>query len=162
MSVIDNLIEANRDYARTVSGGTPGTPTRQVAVLTCMDCRIDPLRALGLDLGQAHVLRNAGGLVTADAIRSLAISQHKLGTTAVMIIQHTQCGLGSFSDQEFCSALEHETGTAPPWSPQPFGDQDQNVRDAVRAARSSPFLPHRDNIRGFIFDVETGLLRAVS
>lgn len=156
------LLEANHDYAARFPGGLPVAPTRQVAALTCMDCRIDPLRALGLDLGEAHLLRNAGGLVTADAIRSLAISQHKLGTTSVMIIQHSKCGLGGFSDNEFCSSLQQDTGQSPPWSPQPFGDQDQNVRDGVRAVHSSPFLPHRDDIRGFIFDVDTGLLREVT
>jgi carbonic anhydrase len=127
-----------------------------------MDCRIEPLQELGLHLGSAHVIRNAGGLITDDAIRSLAISQHKLNTDAIMIIQHTRCGLTSFDDDDFRAELESQTHSNPPWSPQPFGDQDRNVQDALTAARSSPFLPRREHVRGFIFDVDTGLLREIS
>lgn len=161
MSAIDPFLDANREYAKTFSGGLPGTPARKVAVVTCMDCRIDPLRALGVNLGDANVIRNAGGLVVEDTIRSLAISQRKLGTTAIMIIQHTRCGLSTFSDDEFRAELAAETGVTPPWGPRPFGQQEDNVRAALEAIRTSPFLPHTDDVRGFIFDVDTGLLSEV-
>lgn len=126
-----------------------------------MDCRIDPLRALGVEVGDANVIRNAGGLVVAETIRSLAISQHKLGTTAIMIIQHSRCGLSSFSDDEFRAELTADTGETPPWAPQPFGEQHENVRVALNQIRTSPFLLHKDDVRGFIFDVDTGLLNEV-
>lgn len=161
MSVLEPLIKANKTYATSFPDGLPAEPDHRLAVVTCMDCRIEPLRALGLNLGAAHVIRNAGGVLTSDVVRSLAISQHKLGTTAVMILQHTRCGLSSFSDEDFRSALQHETGSTPLWSPQPFGEQPQNLREAVRASETSPFLPHRDEIRGFLFDVDTGLLHEV-
>lgn len=161
VSAIDPLVAANREFATTHPGGLPGTPGRKVAVVTCMDCRIDPVRALGVAVGDANVIRNAGGLVVEDTIRSLAISQHKLGTTAVMIIQHTRCGLSTFSDAEFRADLAAETGVTPPWGPRPFGAQDDNVRAALRQIRTSPFLPHTDDVRGFIFDVDTGLLSEV-
>lgn len=162
VSAIDPLVDANAEFAKTYSGGLPGTPARKVAVVTCMDCRIDPVRALGVTVGDANVIRNAGGLVVEDTIRSLAISQRKLGTTAIMIIQHTQCGLSTFSDEEFRAELEAETGATPPWEPRPFGAQEENVRTALERVRTSPFLPHTDDVRGFIFDVDTGLLSEVT
>ncbi len=162
MSVIDSLLAANQEYAEGHPTALSPEPDHRLAILTCMDCRIEPLQELGLHLGSAHVIRNAGGLITDDAIRSLAISQHKLGTDAIMIIQHSRCGLTGFSDDEFQAELERQTHRKPPWSPQPFGDQDQNVRDALTTARSSPFLPRREEIRGFIFDVDTGLLHEVA
>lgn len=163
MSAIDPLVEANRGFAQEFStGGLPGTPVRRVAVVTCMDCRIDPVRALGVTVGDANVIRNAGGLVVEDTIRSLAISQRKLGTNAVMIIQHTRCGLSTFSDEEFRTELTEETGIRPPWGPRPFGDQQDNIRAALDRIRNSPFLPYRDDVRGFVFDVDTGLLSEVT
>jgi carbonic anhydrase len=161
VSEIDPLVAANIEFAKDFSGGLPGTPARKVAVVTCMDCRIDPVRALGVTVGDANVIRNAGGLVVEDTIRSLAISQRKLGTTAIMIIQHTRCGLSTFSDEEFRAELAAETGVTPPWGPRPFGAQEENVRAALERIRTSPFLPHTDDVRGFIFDVDTGLLTEV-
>lgn len=162
VSAIDPLLQANAEFAKTFPGGLSGEPARKVAVVTCMDCRIDPVRALGLTVGEANVIRNAGGLVVEDTIRSLAISQRKLGTTAIMIIQHTRCGLATFSDEEFRSELAAETGVTPPWGPRPFGALEDNVRAALERIRTSPFLPHIDDVRGFIFDVDTGLLSEVS
>lgn len=161
MSVVDDLIRANTQYAETFPTGLSAQPTHGLAVLTCMDCRLDPLRALGLDLGTAHILRNAGGVVTEDVLRSLAISQHKLNSRGIMLIQHTRCGLTSFSDTAFRTALEADTGSTPPWKPQPFGEQQQNVREDLDALRSSPFIPYCDQARGFIIDVDTGLLHEV-
>jgi carbonic anhydrase len=161
VSAIDPLVDANRFYALERSGAITGTPARRIAVVTCMDCRIDPVHALGIHIGDANVIRNAGGLVVEDTIRSLSISQRKLGTTAIMIIQHTKCGLATFSDEEFRTELENETGVRPPWDPRPFGPQEDNVRAALERIRTSPFLPHRDDVRGFVFDVDTGLLHEV-
>lgn len=162
MSAIEPLVTANQDFARAFGGGIPGVPGRRVAVITCMDTRIDPLRALGLVPGDAHIIRNAGGLVTDDALRSLVISQRKLETTAVMVIQHTRCGLGTYDDADFRQELEQETGRAVPWAATEFGDQQDNVRAAVQLVRRSPFLPHVDDVRGFIYDVDSGLLTEVS
>lgn len=161
VSAIDPLVTANQDFASSFTGGIPGVPGRRVAVITCMDTRIDPLRALGLVPGDAHIIRNAGGLVTEDALRSLVISQRKLETTAVMIIQHTRCGLGSYDDAEFRDELQSETGQPVPWGPTPFDDQQDNVREAVRTVRASPFLPQVDDVRGFVYDVDSGLLTEV-
>lgn len=162
VSAIDPLVNANRTAAEDFSGGLPGAPAGKVAVVTCMDARIDPAQALGLAPGDAHVIRNAGGLVTEDALRSLVISQRKLGTTAVMVIQHTKCGLGSYRDDEFRTELKTETGAEPPWPPTAFGDQDANVREAIATVKAAIHLPHRDDVRGFIFDIDTGRLREVA
>jgi carbonic anhydrase len=161
VSAIDPLVQANLEFSKGFSGPQSGIPARQIAVVTCMDARIDPVQALGITVGDANVIRNAGGLIVEDTIRSLAISQRKLGTTAVMIIQHTRCGLSTYDDEEFRSELAAETGTTPPWGPQPFGRPDDNVREAIERVRSSEFLPHTDDVRGFIFDVDSGLLREV-
>jgi carbonic anhydrase len=157
------LVEANHTYSENFPyAGIPGVPARQIAVVTCMDCRIDPLRALGLEVGEANILRNAGGLVTDDVIWSLATSQRKLGTTAVMVIQHSRCGLSTFSDEEFVAELTQETGQKPPWGPRPYAtDQETNIRTALQAIRTSPYLPHRDDVRGFIFDVDTGQVNEI-
>lgn len=162
VSAIDPLINANRDAATEFAGGLPGAPAKAVAVVTCMDARIDPARALGLAPGDAHVIRNAGGLITDDALRSLVISQRQLGTTAVMVIQHTRCGLGTYRDEDFRAELTAETGAEPPWAPTDFGDPDQNVRNAVATVKASPYLVRTDDVRGFIFDVDSGLLREVA
>lgn len=162
MSAIDPLVQANREFAKSFTGGLPGTPARKVAVVTCMDCRIDPVRALGVTVGDANVIRNAGGLVVEDTLRSLAISQRKLGTTAIMIIQHTRCGLSTYDDAEFREELAAETGITPPWGPRPFGAQEDNIRAALAQIHSSPFLLYKEDVRGFIFDVDTGLLTEVT
>jgi carbonic anhydrase len=162
VSAIDPLVQANREFAQSFAGGLPGTPARKIAVVTCMDCRIDPVRALGVSVGDANVIRNAGGLIVEDTLRSLAISQRKLGTTAIMVIQHTRCGLSTYDDAEFRAELEAETGVAPPWGPSPFGAQEDNVRTAVEQLRTSALLPYTDDVRGFVFDVDTGLLTEVT
>jgi carbonic anhydrase len=137
-------------------------PAKAIAVLTCMDCRIDPLTALDLKPGDAHVLRNAGGAVTDDVIRSLAISQRKLGTRAVALVHHTDCGMLTLTDDSFRAELQRETGMSPPFAIESFADIEADVRQSILRVRSSPFLLHRGDVRGFIYDVETGELREVS
>jgi carbonic anhydrase len=137
-------------------------PAQALAVVTCMDCRVDPLPMLGLQPGEAHVLRNAGGVVTDDVIRSLAISQRKLDTQAVTLVHHTDCGMLSLSDDEFRAELQRETGMSPPFAIESFGDIEADVRQSILRVRSSPFLLHRDQVRGFVYDVDEGQLREVS
>ncbi|MDQ3937030.1 MAG: carbonic anhydrase [Actinomycetota bacterium] len=127
-----------------------------------MDARIDPLRVLGLELGDAHVIRNAGGIVTDDEIRSLAISQRLLGTEEVVLIHHTECGMLGLDDDDFRGTLREEAGEEPEWRPGGFADLDEAVRDAIERVRSSPFLPHTGRVRGYVYDVQTGELREVS
>jgi carbonic anhydrase len=134
----------------------------QVAILTCMDARIDVYRILGLDPGQAHVLRNAGGLITEDVVRTLAISQRKLGTREVLLMQHTKCGLIGFDDAAFRAELEAETGTRASWSSHGLSGQEDDLREAVRELRENPMLLHRDQIRAAIYDVESGAVREVA
>lgn len=136
-------------------------PSRQLAVVTCMDCRIDVPAALGLAVGEAHVLRNAGGVVTDDVIRSLAISQRKLGTREVMLVHHTGCGMQTLSEEGFRAELQEATGIAPPFAIESFTDLEADVRQSILRVRRSPFLPHRDAVRGFIYDVDTQHLREV-
>lgn len=160
-SAADPLLAANRDYAAAFRGaGAAAHPVRRVTVVTCMDARINVHAVLGLEPGDAHVLRNAGGVVTDDIIRSLAVSQRGLGTTSVMLVHHSRCGMLSMTE-DFCRELEDETGVRPGWRVQGFTDIDQDVRDSVERVRTSPFLPHRDDVRGFVYDVDTGLLREV-
>jgi carbonic anhydrase len=140
----------------------PRRPARKLAVLACMDARLDPAQLLGLALGDAHVIRNAGGVVSDDAIRSLAMSQHLLGTEEIVLIQHTDCGLLSITDEEFAARLEREAGRRPEWHAHAFDDLEQNVRDSVAKLRSDPFLLHTDKVSGFVYEVETGRLREVS
>ena len=162
MSQTDELIESNRAYAATFDkGDLAAPPARRVAVLTCMDARIDPARALGLAEGDAHVIRNAGGVVTDDEIRSLAISQHMLGTEEIVLIHHTECGMLTFSDDEFAERMEQATGQRPPWPAHAFPDLDENVRASIRLIQESPFIPHTSSVRGFVYDVKTGALREV-
>ena len=162
MSSTDELIENNRAYAAAFGkGDLAAPPAKRVAVLTCMDARIDPARALGLEEGDAHVIRNAGGVVTDDGIRSLAISQHLLGTEEVVLIHHTECGMLTFSDEEFAERMERATGQRPPWPAHAFRDLEENVRASVRAIEESPFIPNRSSVRGFVYDVKTGALREV-
>jgi carbonic anhydrase len=163
MSFTDQLLKHNDAYAAGFDmGHLPAEPRKPVAVLTCMDARIDPHRALGLAEGDAHVIRNAGGVANDDAIRSLVVSQRKLGTREVLVILHTRCGMRTFDEEDFRRELHAETGVAPQWETTAFHDPiDDDVRRAVERLRASPFLPHRDAIRGFVYDVETGHVREV-
>ncbi|MFB6516395.1 beta-class carbonic anhydrase [Streptomyces sp. NPDC056401] len=161
-TVTDRLVESNRAYAaRFAAPGRSARPVLGVAVVSCMDARIDLHAALGLELGDCHTLRNAGGVITDDTIRSLTISQRALGTRSIVLIHHTGCGLQSLTE-DFRLDLEAEVGQRPTWAVDAFRDVDQNVRQSMRRVRSSPFLPRTDDVRGFVFDVETGLLREVA
>jgi carbonic anhydrase len=163
VTVIDELIANNQAFAAgpPAAGGLDARPRRGVAVVTCMDARLDVFAALGLEIGDAHVLRNAGGVVTDDVIRSLAISQRRLGTSAVMLIHHTGCGMQLLTDDEFRAELQEETGIAPAFAIESFTDAEANVRQSIERVRRSPFLPHRDDVRGFVYDVESHRLREV-
>ncbi|MBX6764436.1 MAG: carbonic anhydrase [Rubrobacteraceae bacterium] len=163
MSVIDELLQNNERYAREFDkGDLPAPPSRRVAIVACMDARLDIHRILGLEEGEAHVIRNAGGVITEDAIRSLLISQRMLGTEEVMLIHHTGCGMTSFRDDEARAEIERETGIRPPFVLEAFGDPEDDVRQSIRRLQASPFIPRKDAIRGFVYEVETGRLREVS
>ena len=162
MSNTDDVLGNNESYASSFSkGDLPLPPGRKLAVLACMDARLDPARILGLEEGDAHVIRNAGGVVSDDAIRSLAISQNLLGTEEIVLIHHTDCGMLTFTDDEFASKLEEETGSRPEWVAHSFNDLDENVRDSIERIRADPFVPRTDKVRGFVYEVETGRLREV-
>ena len=161
MSVTDEYLENNRRYAQTFPGPLPLPPSRQVAVVACMDARLDVYRILGLNEGEAHVIRNAGGVVTDDEIRSLAISQRLLGTREIVLIHHTDCGMLTFTDDAFKKSIQDETGIKPAWSAEAFGDLDEDVRQSIARITASPFVPHTDQVRGFVFDVATGKLNEV-
>ena len=162
MSVTDDLLRNNEEYARAFDkGDLPLPPAKGVAVVACMDARLDVHAMLGLELGDAHVIRNAGGVITDDEIRSLLISQRLLGTTEVILIHHTGCGMLTFSDDEVAESIESDTGVRPPFSLESFPDLDGNVRDSIEKIRTSPFIPHKDSVRGFVYEVETGRLREV-
>jgi carbonic anhydrase len=162
MSTTDDLLRNAQAYADNFDkGDLPLPPARKVAVLACMDARLDPNAVLGLQEGDAHVIRNAGGVVTDDAIRSLAISQRLLGTEEVVVIHHTGCGMLTFDDDEFKRSIQEEVGIKPTWSAESFGDLDEDVRQSVARIRASPFIPRKDSIRGFVYEVETGRLREV-
>lgn len=163
MTATDEMLAANQRYAAGFEKpGLPGPPSRGVAVVACMDARLDVYRALGLAEGEAHVIRNAGGVVTDDVLRSLAVSQRKLQTREVVLLHHTKCGMTSFTDDEFVAELEADTGQTPPWAPGAFPDTEQDVRDSLAAVRSSAFLPHTDAVRGFVYDVDTGALSEIA
>ncbi|HVS99703.1 MAG TPA: carbonic anhydrase [Solirubrobacterales bacterium] len=165
MGVIDELVSANRAATEAGDGRdatVSGTPSRGVAIVTCMDCRLDLPRALGLAVGEAHVLRNAGGVITDDVIRSLALSQHKLGTREVMLIHHDNCGMQTVSDDGFREELREATGVAPAFAIESFTDVEADVRQSVLRVRRSHFLPHRDAVRGFVYDVDTHALREIA
>jgi carbonic anhydrase len=162
-SQIDALLAANRMYAdQRDRAHLPGAPSRGVAIVTCMDCRVDVVTALGLQLGEAHVLRNAGGVITDDMIRSLAISQRKLGTREVMLVHHTHCGMLTLTDDGFRAELQAATGTTPSFAIESFGDLESDVRQSLLRVRRCEFLPHRDAVRGFIYDVDTHRLHEVN
>jgi carbonic anhydrase len=161
--VIRDLVEHNARWAEHFKwAGLPTPPQRKLAIVVCMDSRIDVFDALGLGVGEAHVIRNAGGIVTDDVIRSLVISQRFLDTEAVFLIQHTRCGMQTFSDDELRDSLEQETGIRPEWPIGAFTDLDKSVQDSVDKIRDTPFLKCRDKVWGFVYDVETGLLRKIS
>ncbi len=162
MSAIDELLAHNAAYAATFdAAGRVRYPSRKLVVLACMDSRLDVFGLLGLDQGEAHVLRNAGGVVTDDAIRSLAISQRLMGTEEVVLIHHTDCGMLTLTDDQFKDDLERDTGIRPAWAVESFSDLDANVRQSMARIRVSPFVPHRDKVRGFVYDVDTGALREI-
>jgi carbonic anhydrase len=159
MSVTDELlVNAQRYRAGFDRGGLPMRPTRRLAVLACMDARLNPL---GLAEGDAHIIRNAGGMVTDDVRRSLAISQRLLGTREIILIYHTDCGMRTFTDDEFKASIEAETGIRPSWAAETFTDTDTDLRQSIARIVADPFIPHKESVRGFVYDVRTGGLREV-
>ncbi|MEU0308292.1 beta-class carbonic anhydrase [Streptomyces cyaneofuscatus] len=161
MSVTEEFLAHNEVYASTFDGPLPLPPARRTAVVACMDARLNPYGILGLAEGDAHVIRNAGGVVTEDVARSLAISQRLLGTREIVLIHHTDCGMVTFSDDAFRQGIEKETGIRPPWSAEAFPDAADDVRQSLRRVTGSPFIPHTGQVRGFVFDVATGRLDEV-
>ena len=162
MSVTDELLENAKSYAASFDkGDLPLPPGKKVAVVACMDARLNPYGILGLQEGDAHVIRNAGGVVTSDGIRSLAISQRLLGTEEIILIHHTDCGMLTFTDDEFKRSIQDETGIKPEWAAEAFGDLDEDVRQSIARIKASPFIPKKDSVRGFVYEVETGRLREV-
>jgi carbonic anhydrase len=162
MSVTDELLANNQRYADNFRGELPLPPAKHVAVVACMDARLNVYAILGLAEGEAHVIRNAGGVVTDDEIRSLAISQRLLGTREIILIHHTDCGMLTFTDDEFKAGILKETGIKPEWAVEAFDDLDTDVRQSIARIKASPFIPHTDAVRGFVFDVATGRLNEVS
>jgi carbonic anhydrase len=163
MTVTDELLRNNDAYAAEFAkADLPMPPGRRVAVLACMDARLDPARALGLEEGDAHVIRNAGGVATDDALRSLVISQRLLGTEEIVLIHHTDCGMVTFRDDDVKDAIEADTGIRPSFALEAFPDAADDVRQSIRRIVASPFLPHKDHIRGFVYDVKTGRLEEVT
>ncbi len=161
MSVTDELLANNADYASNFSGPLPLPPAKGVAVVACMDARLDVYRILGLNEGEAHVIRNAGGVVTDDEIRSLAISQRLLGTQEIILIHHTDCGMLTFTDDGFKKSIQDDVGIKPAWSAEAFPDLDEDVRQSIARIKASPFIPNKGSVRGFVFDVATGKLNEV-
>jgi carbonic anhydrase len=163
VSVTDELLANNEAYAASFDkGDLPLPPAKRVAVVACMDARLNPYGILGLHEGDAHVIRNAGGVVTDDEIRSLAISQRLLGTEEIILIHHTDCGMLTFTDDDFKRSIQDDVGIKPGWAAEAFGDLDEDVRQSVARITSSPFIPHKDSVRGFVYDVRTGKLREVA
>ncbi|HWF79599.1 MAG TPA: carbonic anhydrase [Streptosporangiaceae bacterium] len=162
MSVTDEYLANNARYAEAFSGPLPMPPSRGVAVVACMDARLNVYAILGLADGEAHVIRNAGGVVTDDEIRSLAISQRLLGTREIILIHHTDCGMLTFTDDDFKRSIQDDTGIKPAWAAESFRNLDEDVRQSIARIKASPFVPHKDAVRGFIFDVATGRLDEVS
>ena len=162
MSTTDDLLRNAEEYAASFDkGDLPLPPAKGVAVVACMDARLIPTKVLGLEEGDAHVIRNAGGVVTDDEIRSLAISQRLLGTTEIVLIHHTDCGMLTFTDDEFKRSVQDDTGIKPEWAAEAFSDLDEDVRQSIARIQASPFIPHKDSVRGFVYEVETGKLREV-
>lgn len=161
MSVTDELLANNAAYAANFTGPLPLPPAKHVAVLACMDARINVYGVLGLNEGEAHVIRNAGGVVTEDEIRSLAISQRLLGTEEIILIHHTDCGMLTFTDDGFKKSIQEDVGVKPAWAAEAFTDLDEDVRQSIARIRNSPFIPKKESVRGFVFDVATGKLNEV-
>ncbi|HWC78867.1 MAG TPA: carbonic anhydrase [Pseudonocardiaceae bacterium] len=162
MSVTDELLANNARYAETFSGPLPLPPSKKVAVVACMDARINVYGALGLAEGEAHVIRNAGGVITEDEIRSLAISQRLLGTEEIILIHHTDCGMLTFTDDDFRKSILADVGVKPGWAAEAFDDLEVDVRQSIERIKASPFVPNKNSIRGFVFDVATGKLDEVA
>jgi carbonic anhydrase len=163
MSTTDDLLRNNEAYADTFDKGHLAMPpTKKVAVVACMDARLQPNRILGLEEGEAHVIRNAGGVITDDEIRSLAISQRLLGTEEIILIHHTDCGMLTFTDDDFRRSLLEEVGMKPNWTSEAFSDLEEDVRQSIARIEASPFIPHKESVRGFVYDVKTGRLTEVT
>ena len=163
MSSTDELLANNERYAASFDkGDLPLPPAKKTAVVACMDARLNVHGLLGISEGDAHIIRNAGGVVTDDAIRSLAISQRLLGTEEIILIHHTDCGMLTFTDDEFRAAIEKDTGIRPAWAAEAFPDLDADVRQSIARIKASPFILNKDSVRGFVYEVETGRLREVS
>jgi carbonic anhydrase len=161
MSVTDEYLANNAEYVASFSGPLPLPPAKHIAIVACMDARLNVYGALGIKEGEAHVIRNAGGVITEDEIRSLAISQRLLGTQEIILIHHTDCGMLTFTDDEFKQSIQQEIGIKPPWAAESFPDLETDVRQSIARIEASPFVPKKDAIRGFIFDVATGQLNEV-
>ena len=163
MTVTDELLtNAERYAAGFTKGDLPLPPAKQIAIVACMDARLNPYGVLGLTEGDAHVIRNAGGVITADQLRSLAISQRLLGTEEIILIHHTDCGMLTFTDDQFKNDIQADTGLRPPWAAEAFGDLDEDVRQSIGRIKADPFIPRKDSVRGFVYDVATGGLREVT
>jgi carbonic anhydrase len=163
VSVTDELLANNEAYAASFDkGDLPLPPGKRVAVVACMDARLNPYGILGLHEGDAHVIRNAGGVVTDDEIRSLAISQRLLGTEEIILIHHTDCGMLTFTDDDFKRSIQDEVGIKPEWAAEAFGDLDEDVLQSIARIKASPFIPRKESVRGFVYDVGTGKLREVT
>ncbi len=163
MSVTDDLLRNAEGYSRGFDkAALPMPPGGKVAIVACMDARLNLYGLLGLNEGEAHIIRNAGGVITEDAVRSLAISQRLLGTEEIVLIHHTDCGMLTFSDDEFRRAIQDDTGIKPAWAPEAFPDVDEDVRQSLARVHASPFIPHKDSLRGFVYEVESGRLREVT
>lgn len=163
MSTTDELLDNAKAYAaRFDKGDLPLPPGRKIAVVACMDARLNPYGLLGLQEGDAHVIRNAGGVITEDEIRSLAISQRLLGTEEIILIHHTDCGMLTFTDDAFKRTIQDETGIKPAWSAEAFTDLDEDVRQSVARIKANPFVPRKGSVRGFVYDVTNGTLREVA
>ena len=161
MTFTEEVLANNQRYAETFSGPLPLPPSKHLAVVACMDARLNVYAALGLNEGEAHVIRNAGGVVTADEIRSLSISQRLLGTEEIILIHHTDCGMLTFSDDDFKASIQQDVGIEPAWAAEAFSDLDEDVRQSIARIKASPFIPRKDAVRGFVYEVETGKLREV-
>ena len=163
MTVIDELVENAGAYEASFDKGELALPpSRRVAIVACMDARLNPYGLLGLQEGEAHVIRNAGGVITDDEIRSLAISQRLLGTEEIMLIHHTDCGMLTFTDDDLRRQIQEDTGVKPEWAAEAFDDLEEDVRQSVARIKVSPFIPRKEKIRGFVYEVETGRLREVT
>src|ERR1700727_1888332 len=162
MTTTDQLLENAKGYASAFDkGDLPMPPGRKVAIVACMDARLNPYGLLGLAEGDAHVIRNAGGVITEDEIRSLAISQRLLGTEEIILIHHTDCGMLTFTDDDFKRSVQDDVGIKPEWAAEAFSDLDEDVRQSIARIKASPFIPHK-NVRGFVYDVHSGELREAS